>query len=155
MRAWPGIVSLLYWIAAAAFASDLPVATDLERDAAQATRNGTPILVFFAASSCPYCREVEELYLEPMWNRGDYAGRLLIRVIDLESSRMLRDFTGRSVTHAGFARGQRISFTPTIRIYGSRGEQLVPQLVGYSSPDFYAGYLERAIEESLRRLKGS
>ena len=52
-----------------------PPARDFVADGA----GRAPILVFFTNASCPYCREVENLYLRPMHARGDYRGQLLIR----------------------------------------------------------------------------
>lgn len=130
-------------------AEDLPPARDLVADAA----GRTPVLVFFTNASCPYCREVENLYLRPMYSRGDYRGQLLIRVVEVGGDAPLVDFAGQRLSHGEFARRERVAFTPVIRLYDATGHELVPQLLGYSTPDFYLGYLEQAIEQAIRRAR--
>jgi hypothetical protein len=129
-------------------ASGLPDATDLAADGREAARLGVPVLVFYSEDGCPYCRTVAELYLEPMQSRHLYAGKLLIRVVHTRRRTGLRDFAGRVTNHAAFAADQGVNFTPAIHLYDAHGHALVAPLVGYTTPDFYAGYLESAIERS-------
>jgi len=139
--------------AGSATAGGLPPAVDFAADVHDTGAGATPVLVFFMSPSCPYCREVERLYLEPMHARGNYRGRLLIRTVDVDSAAPLTDFSGRRTTHGEFADGERVSFTPVIRIYGADGRELVPQLLGYTTPDFYLGYLEQTIELAIARAR--
>lgn len=134
-------------------AETLPAARDFAADARQGAAGAAPILVFFTSPSCPYCREVESLYLQPMQQRGAYRGRLLIRTVEIGSAAPLADFAGRPLTHAEFARRARVRFTPVIRLYGPDGRELVPPLFGYSTPDFYSGYLEDSITQAIARLR--
>lgn len=128
-------------------------ATDLAADAARSVVTGEAILVFYKSESCPYCRQVEELYLEPMQQRGSYAGKLVVRVVDIDRGTPLRDFSGAATDHRRFARRQGASFTPLIQIYGADGAVLTPPLVGYTSADFYAGQLEDRIDHAIGRLR--
>lgn len=131
----------------------LPPARDFVADARMSGNGAAPILVFFTSESCPYCREVENLYLRPMQERGTYRGQLLIRTVEVGGAAPLTDFAGRRTTHGGFARRERASFTPVIRFYGADGRELVPQILGYTTPDFYLGYLEQAIEQAIARAR--
>ena len=132
-------------------AGGLPPARDFVADGA----GRAPILVFFTNASCPYCREVENLYLRPMHARGDYRGQLLIRVVEVGGAAPLTDFTGQQMNHGEFARRERVAFTPVIRLYDAAGRELVPQLFGYTTPDFYLGYLEQAIEQAIAAARQS
>lgn len=132
-------------------AEGLPPARDFIADGA----GRAPILVFFTNASCPYCREVENLYLRPMHARGDYRGQLLIRVVEVGGSAPLTDFAGQHMNHGEFARRERVAFTPVIRLYDAAGRELVPQLFGYTTPDFYLGYLEQAIEQAIAAARQS
>jgi thioredoxin-related protein len=129
-------------------ASGLADAVDLAADGREAGSLAAPILVFYSEDGCPYCRTVAELYLDPLQSRNPYAGKLLIRVVHTRRHTDLRDFAGRATSHAAFAANQGVNFTPAIRLYDAQGRELVPPLVGYTTPDFYAGYLESAIERS-------
>lgn len=144
---------VLAFCAAGAAADGLPPAADLAADADEAAAGAMPILVFFTSPSCPYCHEVEGLYLQPMQERGTYRGRLLIRAVEVGGAAPLMDFAGRRTDHGEFARREMVSFTPVIRLYGPDGGELVPQLFGYTTPDFYWGYLEQAIEQAIAQRK--
>jgi hypothetical protein len=151
---------LAAWLAAglAHAAAGLPEAADLAADGREAVRLGAPVLVFYSEDGCPYCRTVADLYLEPMLARGEFAGKLLLRVVHTRRRTAMRDFAGRATNHAAFAADQGVNFTPAIRLYDAHGRDLVEPLVGYTTPDFYAGYLESAIERSqaiLARRTGS
>lgn len=147
-RALLGLLAVMGCLSASAVAAEgLPPARDFTADAA----GRAPILVFFTNASCPYCREVENLYLRPMHARGDYRGRLVIRAVEVGGGTPLVDFTGQRMSHGEFARRERVAFTPVIRLYDATGRELVPQLLGYSTPDFYLGYLEQAIEQAIQR----
>jgi thioredoxin-related protein len=133
-------------------AAELMPARDLQADGQLSRQQQAPILVFFTSDYCPYCEHVRELYLEPMVDRGDYAGRLLVRVVKVEGSQRLRDFGGRDTDHERFALAERATFTPTIRLYNAYGQELVPALRGFSSPDFYGWLLEGAIQAAIEAL---
>ncbi len=134
------------------WAETLPLASDLQQDGVASKRDGTPIMVFYMSEDCPYCEEVKGLYLEPMVRSGQYHGRLIIRMVDTEGAEYLRDFHGKRMNHEEFADDQGASFTPVLKFYDYQGNELVPELLGYTSPDFYLAYLENAIETSINKL---
>jgi len=144
---------VLALLATPAVNAGLPPARDLVQDAEQARQKRLPILVFFTSDTCPYCQEVHDLYLEPMHQRGTYAGRLLIRFVEVSSSTSVRDFDGRRTDHEGFASREGAFITPLIRFYDYTGRELVPPIIGYTSRDFFAGDLEDAIERSIARAQ--
>lgn len=153
-----GLVALLWAFAvnapAVTASGTLPAASDLQADAEAARAQGAPILVFFSSAYCPYCHEVSELYLEPMYRRGDYGNRLLIRAVDVDSSRRLVDFDGQTTRMDAFAQREGTRFTPTIRIYGPDGSELANAIVGFTSREFFGGMLWDAIEHSISKLCG-
>lgn len=133
--------------------ADLPVAYDLQKDARQAGREHLPLLVFFSAKSCHYCEDMRELFLGPMQASGDYAGKVMMREVRVESGLVLRDFAGKKISHADFARRSGISLTPQIQFLDPSGKELVPALVGLTTPEFFGGYLEEAIDTALAKMR--
>ena len=148
---------LLLWLSAgffaAAWAADLPAAVDLRADGEHAGRERLPILIFFASRGCPYCYEVEEMYLKPRVASGEYRTKAIVRVVYTDSSRSLRDFHGRKTDHAGLARRYGVMFTPTIKVVDAEGVELAPALVGLTTRDFYGFYLDEAINGALTKLR--
>lgn len=133
--------------------NDLPIAADLKLDAETSARNRAPIMVFYMSDHCAYCAEVSDLYLRPMQNSGEYKGRLILRTVNIASMNSLRGFNGELVEHERFAESQGINFTPVIKFYDHQGHELVPEIAGYNTPDFYGAYLESAIDQSIARLR--
>jgi len=133
--------------------AEVPLAEDLQRDAARYPH--APVLLFFAAEGCPFCATVEEDYLLPMLEDRKMAGKVVIRKIDVDDrSSRLKDFSGRETTHHAFATRLRITLTPTLRLVGPDGRDLVEAIVGFNTPEFFGGRLNNAIEEAgglLRR----
>jgi len=148
---------LLLWLSAGfsalAGAADLPVAADLHADGVRAGRERLPILVFFASHGCPYCYEVEEYYLKPRIDSGEYRTKAIVRVVYTDSPRRLQDFNGRNTDHAAFARHYGVRFTPTIKVVDADGVELSPSLVGLTTRDFYGFYLDEAINGALTKLR--
>jgi thioredoxin-related protein len=144
---------LLVPVFACAAASTTPLAVDLQADGRLARETGRPVLVFFMSSSCPYCEEVRSLYLDPMVRSGSHDDRLIIRMVDINSAAPLRDFAGNRIGHDRFASDHGASFTPVLKFFDDQGKELVPELLGYTSPDFYLFYLEQAIDRSVAALR--
>ena len=134
-------------------ASELPVAADLQGDGRQAHEEHLPVLVFFSAKSCPYCEQMRSLFLEPMYTSGDYAGKVIMREVQVESGRTLRDFKGKKVSHADFAHRNGVSLTPQIQFMDPTGKELVPALVGLTTPELFSGYLDESINAALARMR--
>lgn len=134
-------------------AADLPLATDFQADGALSRTMGAPILVFFFSKDCEYCEAVKELYLEPMQESDAYDGTILFRAINVNSHTTITDFAGKKTTHKTFSSGAGASFTPAIRFYDFTGKEAAPELLGYQSPDFYAAFLERAIDRAVLRVR--
>lgn len=149
----PIITGLL--ITGAVHASDLPLARDFPTDAQEAKSKGLPIMVFFKSESCEYCEVVHDLYLGPMQEDATYKDKVMIRVVDIDGGQTLRDFDGKQLDHEKFADQEGASFTPIIKWYSPSGTELVSELIGYSSPDFYQGLLDRSIEIATSKLKST
>ncbi len=135
---------------AGVFAGDIPLADDLQRDAAR--DRAVPVLLFFVAQDCPYCAVVEKDYLRPMHNSREFTGQVIIRKIDIGESRMMKDFQGRALSHREFASRARTSFTPTLRLVGIGGADLVEPIIGYNTPELYGGRITRAIDDAREQL---
>lgn len=132
----------------------LPMATDFESDARAARKSGRPIMVFFAVQYCGYCQEISELYLRPMHESGSHEDKVLLRVIEADNeAARLRGFDGNRTYHADFASSNAASVTPIIKFYDPSGKELVPEIFGYSSPDFWGLYLEKSINQAVEKLR--
>jgi len=145
---------ILAWLAAPAWsASDLPAASDLHREAAEAARSGMPLIVIYSRPDCKYCEAVKRDYLKPLIGDPRYHKRVVIRQINQDGEQALSDFKGRSTSHARFALSEKVKLVPVVAFYGPDGRKLAEPIIGARLPDFYASYLEEAVEQSSKALQ--
>ncbi|HHH49262.1 MAG TPA: hypothetical protein ENK51_10305 [Gammaproteobacteria bacterium] len=119
---------------------------DLQALGQTARQAGVPILLMFASEECPYCERLEAEVLGPMVLAGDDPRRVLLRKVMLETADSLRDFQGRMVSADELARRKGVDMVPALYLLDGTGRELVPRIVGYTSPDFYPAYLDQAID---------
>ena len=131
----------------------MPLASDLQNEAAQAQAACIPVLLEFAVDSCEYCVLLEEEVLRPMLRNRAYDQRVLVRKVALDGAARLRDFDGQSVSAAGLAERYRVTVTPTLIFVGNRGEELAERMVGVTTLEFYGGYLDQALDAARDRLR--
>lgn len=127
--------------------------TDLQRDGDAARERNLPILMMFSMDGCGYCELVEQDFLRPMLISGDYRDKVIIRMVKTDSFRDVRDFNGRAVDVDELAQRYRAYVMPTVVLVDHQGRQLTPRLVGVTTPDFYGGDLDNAIDAALGRLQ--
>jgi thioredoxin-related protein len=137
-------------IALAQEAPNLPFAIDLRSDAAEAARRGVPVLLMVSLPGCPYCNAVRRSYLLPM--ERNPVKRAIVRQIDLNDTRMVRDFDGALRSQDAIARARGVRAAPVVFILGPEGRALASPLEGMLLPDFYGAYLDDAIARGAAAL---
>lgn len=147
-------LALLGWNAGADMVQ-VPQVRDFQTLSEDAQAKGLPILVEFSLPDCPYCVQLEEEFLKPMLKSGLYAEKVLIRRVNMGDSIPLIDFQGREVSARDFADRYGIRLAPTVILLDAEGRELAERLVGLTTPDFYGGYLDAAIDESLSRMRSA
>lgn len=154
VRCLRAIALILSWLplALAAAGSSLPPAQDLAADARDMRARGTVMLVLFSQAGCRWCERARNEVLLPLASDPASPRRVILREVALDNDAPLTDFAGRRATHRHFAVEEGVRLTPTLVIYGPDGKRLAEPIVGYRLADFYAEYVNRAIEEGLARL---
>lgn len=150
--------SILAWLLvlpALAGAAGLTPAGSFAADGRIARERKIPILVFYSRDGCKWCDLARDRYLVPLSKDPAWAGRVLIREVELDGDfeTALTDFGGRTTTHTAFARTRRVRLTPTIDFLDDQGMRLAEPIVGVRLPDYYGTFIERGIEESLAKLR--
>lgn len=133
--------------------NDLPPAAELHSEAKQAGKNGGPLIVIFSRRNCNYCEQIKRDYLKPLTENPRYRERIVIRQVNQDSEAPLKDFRNALTTHAGFALSEKIKLVPVVAFYDANGQRLADPIIGVRLPDFYQGYLESAVEQSLKLLQ--
>jgi len=140
--------------AAATATSGLVHATDFRADARVAAQRKVPIMVLFSSPACPYCERVKREYLIPMHKDPAYRNRVIIREVTVGAETPLVDFDGSTITEGAFALFNKVYLVPTVKVFDTRGKEAGDPIVGLLIADFYFGYLEAAIDEGIRKVRG-
>ncbi|WP_455201623.1 thioredoxin family protein [Kaarinaea lacus] len=135
--------------------SNLPKADDFAMLALQSNQQNLPILIMYAAETCEYCERLEDEILGPMYQSGQFNNRVIIRKVMIDGIDNIRDFNGNLVDAENFAFKRGVEVTPTLQFVDASGKQLAPEMIGYNTPEFYANYIENAIDKSRQVIKSA
>ncbi len=155
-----GSASILAFGSWPLFAQDAPrpelalqEANDLAADSATSKEKKIPILLFFNRVGCPYCARALREFLVPMESDAANAVRVMFRQVETDRMTKMVSFNGEVLRHRQFAQKYRIKLTPTIWIVDGDGNALADPIVGLTTPDYYGYYIDKAIDESLKKLR--
>lgn len=123
---------------------------DISRDLEILRERQIPMLVFFHATYCTYCRTVDEEFLQTMADDPAYQDRLIIRRVEIDSPTPEIQWQGTSYTPVEFARLQGVELVPQVMFFAPNGQQVVDELKGVTVPDFYPAYLDQRLEAAER-----
>ncbi len=104
---------------------------------------------------CPYCDFIREDYLEPMLGDAAYLNKIIIREIHSDRLTSVIDFNGQAIEGIDLAQRYGASLAPTLIFIDGHGRQLVERMVGVTTPDFYGGYLDQAINQAYEKLRST
>src|SRR5947209_5754114 len=80
-----------------------------------------------------------------------HADRVVFRQVETNKGTKMVDFKGNVTTQKKFATLYKIRMTPTIWVVDGDGNALAEPIVGLSTPDYYGFYIDKAIDESLKK----
>ena len=148
---------ILAWacLASVALADPLPLVSDLEAAAKMAREQRVPVLVAFTLKRCPYCNTARRDYWAPMHGSEKWRKKVIMVELELDGAPALRDFEGKPTTPREFAKRFGIRSVPTVMVFDALGAPAASPLVGLASSDFYALYLEHAVEAGLVRMRAT
>ncbi len=130
----------------------IPLATDLQADGRLSRARREPIVILFSLPGCPYCEIVRRSHLNPMLRDPAQAGRAIIRQIDVGADLRITGFKGERTTHEAIARAHEVRSAPVVAFWDGAGLPVADPLMGMLLADFYAAYLDAALETARSRL---
>lgn len=133
-------------------AAGLADVQDFRVEAKESREKQAPILVLFMSESCPYCEQALKEFLLPMQRDPEYDSKVILRQVQIGSKNKLIDFNGNVTNQNMFARTNKVWAVPTVVLFDSQG-QVLTQIVGLLTLDFYQAYLDIAINESQAKIK--
>ena len=131
----------------------LPAARNLAADGKSAEQSGLPLIVLVSLAGCPHCEVVRRSHLLPLLRDAAGTPKAIIRQVEINGSERLRDFNGKEISHAEFARHHKASIAPVVFFFNAKGELLAAPLIGSMIPDFYGAYFDGALNEARSKLR--
>lgn len=139
---------------AANAAGGLVQAKNLQADGRDAAKRQVPILLLFSSPGCHYCERIKRDYLLALQKDPAYRKKVLIREVTVGATTPLTGFDGSATTEGAFAAAHQVFMVPTVKVFDPRGREASEAIIGLLSPDYYFGYLEAAIDEGIRKVRG-
>lgn len=138
---------------AASEGRSLTSAVDFSRDSVASKQQQLPLLVLFSRSDCSWCERIRREHLQPMAAMQPPSSvPAIIRQVEVDGDQPLRDFDGAPTTHRAFATRMGARMTPTLMFLGPDGKPKAETIVGYRLADFFAAYIQRALDDSRESL---
>lgn len=127
---------------------ELALSSSLVHLGEQAQAGGVPVLIMFSTLSCEYCERLENEVLGPMKIANGNSTQVIMGKVQVGSGEALLDFNGQQTSPEQIADKYNIDIFPTVALLSSQGKILLPKIIGYQTPEFYAAYLDAAIVAS-------
>jgi len=124
---------------------------DLQADLAWMQEHKKPMMVFFNASYCGYCRQIDDEFIIPMRLSPKYRGKLLIRRVQIDGERQYLGVDGKRHEPVELANRLEVRGVPYVLFFAPNGQRL-GEITG-TAPNFYNIYLERNVERAARCAK--
>jgi len=120
--------------------------TNVPADLALMKRKKIPMLLFFHASYCAYCKEVDSEFIQPMADDPKYQGKLIIRRVMVDADTRFIGHDGKKHDYLYLTHRFDVTLVPVVMFIGPDGRQIGEQLRGITVPDFYPYYLNQGID---------
>ena len=118
---------------------------NLEKLALKMKQDKLGLVIMFHAEYCDYCERLENDLLQPMVRSGEYDDKVLIRKIQVDGAYDLVNFNGQQISSDQLATMYDASLTPTLVFVDAKGEEQAERILGYTTPDLFGAYVDRAI----------
>ncbi|KTG17232.1 MULTISPECIES: thioredoxin family protein [unclassified Guyparkeria] len=121
---------------------------DLPMDLAWMQEHDKPMMVFFHASYCGYCRKIDDEFIIPMRLSPKYQGRLIIRRVQIDGDQTFTGMDGTIKQPEAFADRLDVRGVPYVLFFAPSGQR-IGEITG-TAPGFYNHYLERNVDLAER-----
>jgi len=111
------------------------------------------LVLMFHAENCPYCALMEREILSPMVVSGEYDDRVVIRKLQIDEARDIKDFDGSIVEPSDISTRFGMSVTPTLVFVDYRGKKKAETMVGINTVDYFGVYLDQEIDKLMHNIK--
>ena len=110
------------------------------------------LVLMFHAEHCPYCAIMDNEILSPMIRSGDYDKLVLIRKLQIDESRDVKDFVGKVVDPSDISDRYNATLTPTLVFLDHQGNQKAEMMIGINTVELFGAYLDAEIDKLVENV---
>jgi len=115
-------------------------------------KNSLGLVLMLHAEHCPYCKLMEEEILSPMVKSGEYDKKVIIRKLQIDESRDIIDFSGKTVQPSDISARYKSVLTPTLVFLDHQGNEVIDKMVGINTVEMFGAYLDIEIDKLTKTL---
>ncbi|WP_373019699.1 thioredoxin family protein [Thiomicrorhabdus sp.] len=131
----------------------LPLAVDLQKAGTVADKYQVPVVIFFTATWCNYCKKLEENIITPLLETTPIEQYAQFQQVLLDKDHwMMKDFAGNDIEMKTLGPKLGVVVAPTTLFFNSKGEQIAEPIIGLTLEEHYPGNLEKRINQALEKL---
>lgn len=127
--------------------------SDFQALSAKMKEKSLGLVLMLHAEHCPYCALMEREILSPMVMSGEYDDRVVIRKLQIDEARDVKDFDGSVVEPSDISERFGATVTPTLVFLDYRGKKKAETMVGINTVDYFGVYLDREIDKLVSNIK--
>ncbi len=110
------------------------------------------VLVLVSQPNCSYCIQITEEILKPMLISGHYDNTTVFSELEINTGRIIKDFSGIETDATAFAQRYNAWATPTLLFLNSKGEEIAEKMVGINTIDLYGYYVDKALRIAHKKI---
>lgn len=146
-------LSLLGSLSTARAGEILPLAVDLQKAGNVAEKHQVPVVIFFTATWCNYCKKLEQNILNPLLETTDIESYAEFSQVIMDQPKWsMKDFDGKRIEMRDYANTKGVIVAPTTLFFNSKGEQIAEPILGLTLEEHYPGHLEKRLNQALEKL---
>lgn len=126
--------------------------SDFQQLSLEMKKKSVGLLLMFHAEHCHYCDLMDTEILSPMVKSGDYDNKVLIRKLQFDEARDIKDFSGKVMEPSDFGAYYNVMLTPTLIFLDSQGNEKAKKMVGINTVEFFGAYLDEEIEQLQKNI---
>ena len=138
---------------ASEYPSALQEESDFETLSQEMKQKSLGLVLMFHAAHCPYCALMENEILSPMVKSGDYDDKVIIRKLQIDEARDVKDFDGKTVEPSDISDRYGATLTPTLVFLDANGNEKAKKMIGINTVELFGAYLDDKIDILLQNMK--
>ncbi len=113
----------------------------------QMKKESLGLVLMFHAAHCPYCALMENDILSPMVKSKEYDKKVLIRKLQIDESREIKDFEGKVIAPSDLSDRYQATLTPTLVFLDYKGKEKAKKMIGINTVELFGAYLDAEIDK--------